>query len=470
MPDNSFENKLSRQLEDFKYPASDAVWQKLEENLQKRKKRRWAIIWFFGGLVLLSAGIYFFAGPSSTTKEMGIAADSLRSDLSENVLLNPEKSDSSRGAETSNVDPYAQIKSVANDTEEVHPARETGKRKSEKRKLNVAVIGGYQNAKPGNSIAGSDNNNQDREKVYEASTENIKQTGNKKISSNDVVLESNIKNNIIAGKKEAVDPVLNTAINAEDNIIKRISENPVPDSGSVVILRISPKQSDSLKIVKTDQKAQNQKMPLLFGLRIEAGRSATSESNFAKTKSADMVSSSSTGAPPVIDYTYTQKPSFAWSFGAWLRKPISQKVDIQTGLTYHHYRTRTTQGDSMNYSNSFHLLSVPIEMALQISKGKKLPVQWQFGIEPGWMLGSNAFFKDTSGLLNSDKRNYNRFQLGIQTGISFRFFQKTQHPLELGPVFKYMLTPVFKSGSGYDGHINFLGLRADWKIFEIKSK
>jgi hypothetical protein len=143
---------------------------------------------------------------------------------------------------------------------------------------------------------------------------------------------------------------------------------------------------------------------------------------------------------------------------------------MQTGLSYHHYRTSASQGDSSNYSNTFHLLSVPVEMLLQLNKGEKLPVQWHFGIEPGWMVGSNAIVQDTSGFLFSDKSRINRFQLGIQTGVSFRFFQKTQYPLELGPVFQYMLTPAFKSGSISDGHLNFLGLRADWKIFNSGTK
>ena len=470
MPDNSFENNLSRQMKDFNYPASGAVWQKLEANLQKRKKRRWAIIWFFGGLVLVSAGIYFSARQSTSNKGMSIATDSLRSDLSEKLLVSPGKTDADKRAESNRVEPYAQIKPGANNAEEIHPTEETDKRKSAKSKLSVAVIGGYQNRKLDNRKASSDKNDQDREKVNGASTENFKQTEKEKFSDKDVVAKSNIKKNIPEVKKEEVAPVLNTATNAEGNNIKKVSENPVPDSLSVVNLHNIAKQTDSLKIEKNDQKVQNQKKPLLFGLRLEAGRSANSESNFAKTKSADMVSSPSTGAPPVNANPFTQEPSIAWSFGAWLRKPISQKVDIQTGLTYHHYRTRTTQGDSLNYGNSFHILSVPVEMALQINKGKNLPVKWQFGIEPGWMVGSNALFQDTSGFLYNDKRKFNRFQLGIQTGISFRLFQKTQHPLELGPVFKYMLTPVFKSGSVYDGHLNFLGLRADWIIFNGKFK
>ena len=61
MPDNTFENKLNQQMGDFGFTPSEAVWQKLETDLRKRNKRRWAIIWFISGLVVLSAGLYFYS-------------------------------------------------------------------------------------------------------------------------------------------------------------------------------------------------------------------------------------------------------------------------------------------------------------------------------------------------------------------------------------------------------------------------
>ncbi len=486
MPDNSFEHKLSQQMEDFSYPASDAVWQKLEANLLKRKKRRWAIIWFFSGLVLVSAGIYFFARPEAPNMDSRVASNNLNADLSENLPISPGKSSADKGTESNNAEPYAQIKPANIAPGEIPAAVETGRSKSEKRKLSISSVGGYQNGKRDTHNVSSIKNAQDREKVNGTSTENSKETEKENFSSGKKVSESN--NNIeTEGKIEEVTPVLKTGIVPENDIKKTKTENAVADSGSVNNVGNNLKLADSLAVGKNDQKAQSPKRHVLFGLRFEAGRSANSESSFTQNKSADMVSGPSAGGPIVYSYPYTQEPGFAFSIGAWLRKPINQRVNVQTGLTYHYYSTSTPvgatgqgalsinngmndmrfspyyqQGDSANYQNKYHLLSVPIEMSFQINKGKKLPVSWLLGIEPGWMIGSNAVFKDTSGYLFSDNNKYNRFQLGIQTGISFRFFQKTQHALEIGPVFQYMLTPAFKSGSGYDGHLNFLGLRADW--------
>ena len=119
MPDNSFEHNLSRQMEDFSYPASDAVWQKLEANLLKRKKRRWAIIWFFSGLMLVSAGLYFFARPSTPNMDMGVVANSGKLEISENLPVGSGKVGTTNGAENNKAEPYVQIAPGAKIAEEI---------------------------------------------------------------------------------------------------------------------------------------------------------------------------------------------------------------------------------------------------------------------------------------------------------------------------------------------------------------
>lgn len=419
MPDNSFENKLSRQLEDFKYPASDAVWQKLEANLQKRKKRRWAIIWFFGGLILISAGLYFIARPADPMKGKSLVSKKPKADISERL---------------------SEIPMSKSTDKMLIPVRKSQSKEIIDRQFIVKKEKAF-----------------NRQKIIKRSSENN-------------VVDSIINKKMEQEKKDEAPSILTTVPLLEKEREKQPVENTVIDSASALKSSDSKKNTDSITVTKIPPAKETNKRGLSFGIRFEAGRSANSESSLTKNRSADLVSSPIAGGPIVYSNPFTQKPGFAFSIGAWLRKPISQRVNIQTGLMYLHYRTRASQGDSSNYTNTYHLLSIPIEIAMQLNKGKKLPVQWHLGIEPGWMVGSNAIVQDTSGFLSSDKIMYNRFQFGLQTGISFRFFQKTQHPLELGPVFKYMLTPTFKSVSSYDGHLNFLGLRADWKIFKIKSK
>lgn len=434
MPDNSFEHNLSWQMEEFNYPASDAVWQKLEINLQKRKKRRWAIIWFFSGLVLIGTGIYFIARPADPIREISLVTNNLKADISEHLPVSPN-------------------------------SKSTDSQRKESRRGQVVV-----------------------KKAHEQKRREISVK-----SSQYIVVGSNIDKVVEVEKKEEAPSVMAAVPLLEKVRETQVIETPETDSVSAPKSSDGFIETDSIAVAKIPPAKETSKRSVSFGIRLEAGRSANGESSLEKTNTSNLISSPTAGAPIAYSNPYSQEPSFGWSIGAWVRMPIRHRLNLQTGLQYHNYRTSTPvgaqvqsplfinngvgdmrsyyqPGNAANYQNIYHILSVPVELALQLNKGKKLPVSWVLGMEPGWMIGTNAVIKDTSRYLYNDKSMYNRFQLGLQTGISFRMFQKSKHALELGPVFRYMLTPAFKNGTGYDGHLNFLGLRADWTIFKFKIK
>src|SRR3990170_2264837 len=60
MQENKFEKGVQQQMEEFRIRPSDAVWEKIEEELRKKKKRR--VVFFFfllAGLSLLGYSGYF---------------------------------------------------------------------------------------------------------------------------------------------------------------------------------------------------------------------------------------------------------------------------------------------------------------------------------------------------------------------------------------------------------------------------
>ncbi|MGZ5221778.1 MAG: hypothetical protein ACXWC7_16940, partial [Chitinophagaceae bacterium] len=60
MQENKFENRVQRQMEEFRIRPSGAVWEKVEEELHKKKKRRIVFyIFLMAGLSLLGYSGYF---------------------------------------------------------------------------------------------------------------------------------------------------------------------------------------------------------------------------------------------------------------------------------------------------------------------------------------------------------------------------------------------------------------------------
>ena len=60
MRENEFEKRVQQQMEEFKLRPSDAVWEKVEEELRKKKKRRVVFfIFLLAGFSLLGYTGYF---------------------------------------------------------------------------------------------------------------------------------------------------------------------------------------------------------------------------------------------------------------------------------------------------------------------------------------------------------------------------------------------------------------------------
>jgi len=472
MPDNIFENKLNEQMGDFKFSPSDAVWQKLEKELTNRKKRRTGIIWFFAGLLLVSAGLIIV---SRNNEKMHVS----------DTITNNTNSIFKRDQKTvpGNIEAPKQ-----NDSDAIDQAK----------KSKLPAPDSVSNV---NEYTGNKNLSATGPTLMSPSVRNVVSDRTGKAKSKEpspgreyaaVPLGEKLKRNPeveIMADMAMIDPVRS----------QKQLQIPVKINGIITIASPAsagnPVDADSVLLADAAKKSTIQKRPVTFGLRIEAGRSSAPENVLSTQKSADLNSVPNTGSGPVVFYPYEQNPSFGWSLGAWIRKPLSPKISLQSGLIYHQYRTSTPvgsqgqgsffigsdtnnrrndryfrEGDSITYINRYHLLSVPASFSFLLNQGKNLPVSWYAGIEPGWLMGSNALVKDTSGILYSDKNLFNRFQVGLETGFSFRLWNKSRHPAELGPVFRYMISPVFKNGTNYAGHLSFIGLRADWTLFNQKQK
>ncbi len=115
-------------------------------------------------------------------------------------------------------------------------------------------------------------------------------------------------------------------------------------------------------------------------------------------------------------------------------------------------------------------MQIPLEFRITWGKQKALPFSLIAGLQPGFLIGSNALLKDSSGILYSDKTNFNKFQLGFNTGLQLRLFNKSKMPLDIGPVFQYQLTNAFRKNTDYTGHLMFFGLQADWQLFKLQPK
>jgi len=60
MEQNNFEKKIQQKLDELKIPPSDAVWENVEKNINKRKDRKKILIFFLLFISLASGAYYIF--------------------------------------------------------------------------------------------------------------------------------------------------------------------------------------------------------------------------------------------------------------------------------------------------------------------------------------------------------------------------------------------------------------------------
>src|SRR5206468_1027936 len=123
---------------------------------------------------------------------------------------------------------------------------------------------------------------------------------------------------------------------------------------------------------------------------------------------------------------------------------LSKRISFSAGINYHYYSTtiatgmkinttlatynnmgqaiRATSyyenGQSQHFTNQYHLIEVPLSANYQINKSKRIPLVWELGLTPGYIVSSNALYYDPN--TNVYFKNYlqpNKWQLNGVTAF-----------------------------------------------------
>lgn len=191
------------------------------------------------------------------------------------------------------------------------------------------------------------------------------------------------------------------------------------------------------------------------------------------------------------DQSKNVKARSAFSLGINVRKPLSSRSSITTGIAFMHMKTQIQTGIAKDSSavfyynnsqsatylqnfyrpgnassqiNTYSLLQVPFLYSYQLNKNKKLPFIIDAGLSFTRVLSSNALVYDSYNLAyykNDALINKTQVHLlgGLNTSLTFR----NKSNLIIGPQFQYGLTGVIKNNSSSQ-HFFTWGLQARYFI------
>jgi hypothetical protein len=434
MQENEFEKQVQQKMEDLKLQPSDAVWNKIEPQIKKDERRRWAIIL----LPILFIGLLY--GGYSVIKTS--PDETVRGHLTDNTI---------------------QKKS----TFKQPPVKFEGDKKNkfltqDTHRTNKTFALSNSSPKSENRSNSKTNNN------YKVKNQNTKSNYNQKRE-----LSSTI---IIENDKVIVNPK-NTELEIPFQGIKKPTTTVTTDAKEVAVKQMP--DPSNIALVQDDSTINNKKQNILipkikhrwsFGLTISAGVSGTVKGLGSGQKSFAAVSSSgsSPGFNPVPSLI---KPSTAFIAGFSAEKNISKNTVFITGLNYKLFKPQNTVGSDSaaffrnintvnKYTNYYHYLELPAELKFKIIDLKKVTLHLNTGFSLSGLINSTALqFNDSTGLYYRDNSQLNKIVFGFNTGADIELPSKHKRAFLFGPYFNYGVTRT--ANKGYNKHhFTFIGIRA----------
>ena len=456
MQENEFEKQVQQKMGELKLVPSDAVWQKIEPQIKKEKRRRWILL----VLPLLVAALY---GTYKLTEQPGEQEKHLQ------TITTGEKNNTGKASPPV-------VDTIKNITTAKVPAITIDRKSNSPDTKNSQVQGlGPVIRKPliSQKIRSSLTGNGDQ--PTDLAADNQYKNGKRTIRENEKI---NININQPAQEK-----LVNTESNRE-NIITQ--ENASPKEKTLAI-KDSTEKSASKTINETIAtpiemaKRSNRKYPWNFGISFAAGASGVNgvggiANALLGNEDKSVSYASSASLPPASQISYIRspiRPSVALIAGASAEKQLSRRIIFTTGFNYKLFTTKNNVGrdslafyysdsDVSEHHNLFHYLELPAGIKWQLTTGKQIPLFWNVGTSVSVLAGSNALqYNNSTHLYYHDNSLLNKIQLGISTGLELALISKQRSTLLLGPVFNYSISKI--AVEGYNNHhFTFIGIRSQY--------
>jgi hypothetical protein len=475
MQANEFEKNVQRTMDEFKLRPSDEVWQKVEERIQEKKKKRrilFFILFSFIGLALSGYGIYNFSKKRMTTGDESVTIKKIadqKNNPNKATLILPEK------PEASNKSEKKQEKLVNRNQNRNRIA--VTKTKVSKSNDDLFSAGKKYPVKSGFV----DLNNRKPDKDLNSDSTIVK-NGNISTWNESQVLTDEENKKIVA-----------------DSIRKDVAINNFVDTASI---KNSENNSNEEKAVVKKGKTKNQhSQKLQWGINVSAGSSVITEDRFSfKNSSAQAdLSYNSPGSFPSGGGLTPYPPSanqsvFAFKAGVVLIKEISRRSKLSAGLQYAYLgdrikaaatqtQTGTQQSNSSSglvsyyravpqktYIDRFHFIELPVTYSWRINRNTKHFPSLNAGASMGYLLATNALTYDTSfgGIYFHDKSFFAKTHLNMISGISYHFATAKKFEWSIGPQFSFDISKIIKSNSDKRKYFLYGGIEA--RIFFEKKK
>ncbi len=473
---NEFEKEVRQKLEELRLPPSPPVWEEVAWQIRPERKRRRVFFWFLliAGIMAGGTGIYMGMekkGPvtAETLKPSGKHSSPAQQNQQKQSATNGEKTspliEESSGTSTKTSSPESITNSITT--------------ASTQKRLNKVVQSKSTTLSP---ISVSPNNSLNiSPSIIINGSPDVTQSiiipwRNDKVST---ALASPFINPMPADASQS-QAMLQTIAAAITNTKTKTDS-------------LQKATSDSVTKIVRNSKGRWRKM-----VTIDVGASGYASSPLGilsaeKLFQMDVMPQFNTGAgtpvssPQLVAALATRRGvAFSISGGVW--KNISRRTELSIGVAYSLYTTRQpvgsrvrndtvvrysgnqvalesfySTGDSSITTNHFHTLSLPVAISWQVHQ--RLPFFASFNIAYGRLVSANALvYSASSNLYFEGDDGYNKHQLPVTIGLSYRFSVGRANTLSVGPIAAYNLLRLNNETTGEAQHLTFVGIQSSLRF------
>jgi len=474
--DPEFEKQIRQRMEELKFSPSKTVWDNLEKEITKEKRRRRPLLWFSSFLALCVAGYFLLNtnynrhdGSMSAARETGATSSAQEKNTSpnqdktnsnnsndENATLNGTGNNNNntklKESSPTNSNTADQLSAANHKKETINPD-----------KVNMNKTGRVVSESPDNLVAANN--------IYNQKDDPSKSVEKKKMNPVDETMKNEIVEDQLAANKSNQQNVPNSKASTDQNKNASVAHK---DDNSKKVVSTKPES----KANPVNQKKKNQtKRPWEFGLTGGAGESSINENLFNTVApsrldpNAYTQSFSLAAAPPRPTYNAPSsvKGAFSYAAGLFAQKSFSDRMGFTIGLNYHYASVRveaTTYGyyaaapQERSYTNRYHFLELPVSVFYQFNKKHRFPIIWEAGATVGQLIGSDAVhYNIATGNYFKDNSLFNRTQINAATSVMLGIHANKHLYFQVGPQVQYGLTNLLKSDANGSQHLFFGGVK-----------
>jgi len=465
---NEFEKQVQQKMEELKLVPSEPVWQKVEEQIRKKKDRKKFILGIPFLALLLGGGLWI--GMEQYSNKV-VSHNGNNEIQKENSVSVPSKIANETGTKITeqtiqdhNETATPTISQKKNDIELTNPKNGSSSFRSKlaiKKEPSFEIKTSKENLVPEKKETST---NKNRTTVPETKLpEETVQSPVEKKSPTDAVpknVHTTDSLHLTSATKEKV----------EANISK-------PDSA----------KHDTASIKKSEIK-KHAESKWKYNLIVAPGLSGFNRLNLfngQKSLAASPAYNSgglSSGGSQYYGPSEVKK-GISFSIGGLIKNELGKRTSFSTGLQYNYYsntiqvgnrvfQNRTIMdfsvaqyysnaGPSLQpYHNHYHFISLPAAIDWQLLK--TVPLNFHTGLSLQYLIQTNALrFDYNSQTYFHNIKAFNRAQLFSEFGFTYSVPLK-QKPLEFGPQLQYGLTRLEKGNS--TNHLFSYGLTAQWQL------